>query len=295
MKSDQDNERFGRRKLRASYVTSIISIMLVLYMLGLLGLIILHARKLSEYVKENISIAVMMKDNAPEAKVLQLKKNLELSGTVKNVHYVTREEAAKTLSQDIGEDFVGFIGYNPLPASLDVQLKASYANTDSITKFERKLSAYPIVREVVYQKSMIDVVNDNIRKLSMVILGFSLILLVIAAALINNTIRLSVYARRFLIRSMLLVGATETFIRKPFILKSLLHGLIAGLLASVLLFLSLLVAQDKIPELLQFQDNRMVSVLIVLVIVLGLIISLVSTWFAVSKFLRMKVDGLYTS
>lgn len=171
-------------------------------MLGLLGLIILHASKLSEYVRENISITVLLKEDVNDEMVLNFRQRLEQTGYVKSSRYITRDEAAKELTKDLGEDFVQFLGYNPLPPTIDLQLKSEYANTDSIAKIEKRLITNRIVKEVVYQKSLIDEVNSNISKITLVILGFSLILLLIAIILIHNTIRLSIYACRFIIRSM---------------------------------------------------------------------------------------------
>lgn len=286
-------EKFRNRRLRASYITSIISIMLVLYMLGLLGLIIIHGRKLSDYVRENISVTVILKEDVTDEVVLNFRQRLEQTGFVKSSRFITREEAAKELTKDLGEDFIQFLGYNPLPPSLDLQLKSEYANTDSIAKIERRLMGNRIVKEVVYQKSMIDDVNSNINKISLVILGFSLILLLIAVILINNTIRLSVYARRFIIRSMQLVGATESFIRRPFIFRSMLHGTYAGLLSIALLVGTLWLAQQKIPELVSLQDIQQLAVFYCIILFTGVILSAVSTFFAVKRFLRMKSDSLY--
>lgn len=286
-------EKFRNRRLRASYITSIISIMLVLYMLGLLGLIILHGRKLSEYVRENISVSILLKEDVGDDMILNLRRRLDQSGYVKASRYITKDEAAAELTKDLGEDFIQFIGYNPLPPTIDLQLKSEYANSDSISRIEKKLMTNRIVKEVVYQKSLIDEVNSNIRKVSLVILGFSLILLLIAMILINNTIRLSVYARRFIIRSMQLVGATEAFIRRPFIYRSMLHGTYAGVLSIALLTLTLWLAQQRIPELLNLQDKLQFGVFFIGILLLGVILSAVSTFFAVRRFLRMKSDTLY--
>jgi cell division transport system permease protein len=287
------DEKFRNSRLRASYITSIISITLVLYMLGLLGLIILHGSKLSDWVRENISVTVLLKDDVSDEMVLNFRQRLEQTGYVRASRYITREEAATELTNDLGEDFIQFLGYNPLPPTIDLQLKSDYANTDSIAKIERRLIANRIVKEVVYQKSMINEVNDNIRKVTIVILGFSLILLLIAIILINNTIRLSVYARRFIIRSMQLVGATESFIRRPFILRSMLHGTYAGLLSIALLVGTLWIAQQKIPELQQLQDVKQFGSFFGLILLLGVLLSAASTFFAVRRFLRMKSDSLY--
>jgi cell division transport system permease protein len=286
-------EKFRNRRLRASYITSIISIMLVLYMLGLLGLIIIHGRKLSDYVRENISITVILKEDVSDDVVLSFRQRLEQTGFVKASRFISRDEAAQELTKDLGEDFIHFLGYNPLPPSLDLQLKSGYANTDSISNIERRLMGNKIVKEVVYQKSMIDEVNANINKISLVIFGFSLILLLVAIILIHNTIRLSVYARRFIIRSMQLVGATESFIRRPFIFRSMLHGAYAGLLSIALLVGTLWLAQQRIPELIKLQDIEQFALFYCVILVLGIVLSGASTFFAVRKFLRMKSDSLY--
>ena len=289
------DKKAGTGRLRASYITSIISIMLVLFMLGLLGLIILHGKKLSEYVRENISVSVMLKDSAEDELVLNYMKRLEKTSYVKHAEFITREQAAKELSNELGEDFVQFLGYNPLPASIDLQLRSGYANTDSIARIEKQLLSSNLVKEVVYQKSLIDQVNSNINKITLVILSFSMILLVISIILINNTIKLSIYARRFLIRSMQLVGATETFIRLPFIRKSIIHGIIASIAAILLLTGTLYLARQRMPEIAALQDVKEFSIFFAGILVLGILLSAFSTLFAVNKFLRMKIDNLYSN
>jgi cell division transport system permease protein len=284
----------GSGRLRASYITSIISIMLVLFMLGLLGMIILHGKKLSDYVRENISISVMLKDNVTDDLVQNYMRRLQKTSYVKKAEFISREQAAKELSNELGEDFVQFLGYNPLPASIDLQLRAGYANSDSIARIEKQLLTSNLVKEVVYQKSLIDQVNSNISKISLVIMSFSLILLIISVVLINNTIKLSIYAKRFLIRSMQLVGATENFIRLPFIRKSIAHGVIAAVIANLLLIGTLFLAQQRIPEIAELQDVKQFALFFAGVLVLGVVLSVVSTWFSVNKFLRMKVDSLYS-
>ena len=287
------DEKIRKRRLQASYVTSIISITLVLFMLGLLGLIILHGRKLSDFVRENISITVLLKEDVSDDMVLNFRQRLEKSGYVKSSRYITREEAAKELTQDLGEDFVQFLGYNPLPPTIDLQLKSEYANTDSIARIEKKLVANRMVKEVVYQKSLIDEVNANIHKITLVILGFSLILLLIAVILISNTIRLSVYSRRFLIRSMQLVGATAGFIRKPFVYRGMLHGLYAGLISVALLIGTLFLVRERMPEIKNLENIRQLGIFFLIILFLGVILSGLSTFFAVRRFLRMKSDTLY--
>jgi cell division transport system permease protein len=288
-------KKAGSGRLRASYITSIISIMLVLFMMGLLGLIILHGKKLSDYVRENISVSVMIRETAADDVVLSYMKRLEKTSYVKKAEFVSREQAARELSSELGEDFVQFLGYNPLPASIDLQLRAEYANSDSIARIEKQLLSSSLVKEVVYQKSLIDQVNSNIRKITFVILGFSLILLIISVILISNTIKLSIYSRRFLIRSMQLVGATESFIRKPFIRRSLIHGLIASIVSILLLVATIFAARQRIPELAVLEDMEQLAFFFAGVLVVGVVLSALSTWFAVNRYLRMKVDHLYSN
>ena len=188
-----------QRRIATSQVTTSISITLVLFLMGLFGLILFHARVLSDYVRENIGFSIMIREGVKEAGILQLKKALDGSGYVKSSEYVAKERAAEKLKAELGEDFVGFLGYNPLLPAIDLRIKAPYANGDSLARIEKRLLAYPEVKEVFYQKSLVDAINSNIRKISFILLGFSAILLFIAIVLINNTIRLSVYSRRFII------------------------------------------------------------------------------------------------
>ena len=289
----RSEDKISRRRLQTSTATTIISISLVLFMLGLLGLIVLHAHKLSNYVKENIGFSVIIKEEIKEAGIIEFQKKLDLEPFVKSTDYITRERAAKELTESLGEDFVDFLGYNPLLASIDIRLKADYANNDSLNMLEKKLLANPRVKEVFYHKSLVELVNQNIRRISFVLLAFTLVLMLISIALINNTIRLSVYSKRFIIRSMQLVGATQRFIRKPFLLKSLWHGLLSAMIAIVLLGVVLYFSRRILPELVDMQDIDMFLSLFGIVTLLGLFITGFSTLFAVRKFLRISQDRLY--
>ncbi|MCF8352457.1 MAG: permease-like cell division protein FtsX, partial [Bacteroidales bacterium] len=263
------------------------------FMLGMLGLIILNARQLSDRVKENIGFSIIMKEGVREAGIIQLQKTLDASEFVKSTEYVTREKAAKRMQEDLGEDFISFLGYNPLLPSIELRLSAEYTNIDSLMVIEEKLLANENVKEVWYQKSLVHLINRNIRIISLVLLSFSLLLLLIAIALINNTIRLSVYSRRFLIRSMQLVGATQSFIRKPFIIQGIMQGVYAALIAILMLMGILYLIQNQLPEFISIKDLQMILSLFGIVLILGLIISGVSNWFAVRKYLRMRTDDLY--
>lgn len=286
-------EKYARRRAQTSYFSTVISISLVLFMLGTLGLIVLHAKKLSDYVKENIGFSVILKENVKEVDIVQLQKTLDAANYVKSTEYITKEKAAESLKNDLGEDFISFLGYNPLLASIEVRLKADFANNDSIAWIERDLLSNTKVKEVIYQKSLISMVNENIKKISLVMLGFSALLLIISIALINNTIRLSIYSKRFLIKSMQLVGATKGFIRRPFVIKGIMQGIYAGIIAVALLVGLLYLAQREIPELLFLQDEQLIAILFGFVILLGVLISWFSTFLAVRKYLRLKTDDLY--
>ena len=280
-------------KTKTIYVSTVISIALVLLMTGILGLILVHAKNLSKYVKENIVLNIIVNEGAKEVNVTALQKQLDANPYVLKTQYVSKELAARNLTKDLGEDFVDFLGYNPLLSSIDVYLKADYANNASIQTFTATLNKNPLVKEVVYQKSLIDMVNQNIKGIGLVILAFASILLIIAVALINNTIRLAIYSQRFLIKSMQLVGATKNFIRKPFLTYGVLHGLIGGLIAVILLLLTLYFAQQQVPEMIVLRDWFEFSLVFIGVIGIGVLISGLSTYFAVSKFLRLKIYDLY--
>ncbi|MEI7724633.1 MAG: permease-like cell division protein FtsX [Bacteroidota bacterium] len=290
----QHEERYYRRRIATSQFTTIISITLVLFLMGLLGLIILHARMLSDYVKENIGFSITIREEVKEAGILELKKNLDGQYYVKSSEYIPRARAAEKLKADLGEDFIGFLGYNPLLPSIDLRIKAPYANADTLRGIEKRLLANPEIKEVFYQKSLVDAINSNIEKISFILLGFSGILLFIAIVLINNTIRLAVYSRRFIIRSMQLVGATEGFIRRPLLLRSIFHGLISAFIALLMLMLLTYFALEEIPELVELQDPFMLIVLVAFIFILGAMLSWFSTWLAVRKYLRIRTDLLYT-
>lgn len=289
----RQEDKYTRRRLQSSYITTVVSISLVLFMLGLLGLIIFHAKKLSDYVKENIGFSIIMKENVKEAGIIKLQKTLDATDYIKSTEYITKEQAAKEFTEELGEDFTSFLGYNPLLPTIEVRFKAAYANNDSLSVIKDKILADENVKEVFYHESLVNVVNKNVRKIGIIIFGFSALLLIIAIALINNTIRLSVYSKRFIIRSMQLVGATRQFISKPFILKGVLQGIIGSFIAILLLIGIVYVSQRELPELVNFQDIDLFLSLFGIVIFLGIIISWLSNYFAVRKYIRIKTDYLF--
>ena len=283
-----------KRKTKSVYVSTVISIALVLLVTGLLGLLLVHAKNLSKYVKENIVLNVIVNDGTNEGDVLSLQKDVEKDKYVLRTEYISKELAAKSLKEDLGEDFVQYLGHNPLLPSIDVYMKEDYANSDSIKTFIDKISRNTRIKEVVYQESLIDMVNKNVRIISIVVLAFAAILLVIAVALINNTIRLAIYSQRFLIKSMQLIGATKNFIRKPFITYGIIHGLLGSLIAILLLIFTLKFAQQQIPELVFLRNWYEFAAIFIVVITIGILISGLSTYFAVTKYLKAKSNDLYS-
>ncbi|MDD3638261.1 MAG: permease-like cell division protein FtsX, partial [Bacteroidales bacterium] len=283
------------RQLTGSYITSVASIMLVLFMLGLLGLLVLHAQKLSEHIRENIGFEIIMKADVKEAEIIRMQKMLDATPYVKSAAYITKEEATRRLSADLGEDFIQWLGNeeNPLLPAVDVRFKAAWANNDSLAVIADELMQQTIVKEIFYQKSLVHLINQNVQRIGMVLFFMSLLLLVIAIALINNTIRLSVYAKRFLVKSMQLVGATESFIRRPFVWSGILQGVLGAFLAIVLLNLVLYVAVNNLPELLLLQDRPRVILLYAAIFVLGMLLTGISTQLAINKYLRSKTDKLF--
>lgn len=262
-------------------------------MIGTLGVLVLHARKISDYVKENIQLSVMLLPDAKAEEIELLVQTLDKSEYVKATTYITKDEAAEQLKKDLGEDFLGFLGYNPLLGSIDVRLKAQYADMETVNALKSRISSFGIVKEVYYQQSLIDMINKNMRTLGLVILGFSSLLLFIAAALINNTIRLSLYSRRLLIKSMKLVGATRGFIRRPFVLSGIMQGFYGAIIANILLIILLYFSRIEIPDLVEIQDYNMILTLMSGVVVTGIFISGISTYFAVNKYLSRQNQELY--
>jgi len=290
---EEFEESDSAKKTKTIYISTVFGIAMVLLMVGLLGLILVHANNLSKYVKENIVVNIFVDESAREADVQQLQHQLEGNPMVKQALYVSKELAARNLQKDLGTDFVQFLGYNPLSQSVDVYLKAEYANNKDITHFKNELLKNPLVKEVKYQQSLVDKMNENLASITLIILAFAGIFVVVSVGLINNTIRLAIYSQRFLIKSMQLVGATRSFIRKPFLLYGIWHGLLGALIAIIILMGTLYLANKTLPELVVLQNYAEFGLVFLVVIGLGIFISGFSTYLAVSKFLRSKTISLY--
>ena len=286
----------SRRRMAGSYFMSLMSITLVLFLLGVFALLMMHAQSLSNHIRENIGFEIVMNSNVKEAKILQLQKELDALPAVKSTEYITKEEAIRRLSEDLGEDFLQWLGNeeNPLLPSIDVRFNAEYANPDSLNVIEQQLLKNKDIKEIYYQKSLVDLINQNVNRIGMVLIGISIILLIIAITLIRNTIRLRIYANRFLVRSMQLVGATPAFIRRPFIRSGISQGFFGALLADLLLALMLYGLTKRIPELSFVQDYRIVICIFVGIVVLGILLGGLSTRFSLRKYLRADIDRLYS-
>ena len=285
-----------RRRSGGSNVTIVISISLVLVMLGILSVLILKAKMIADYVKENINITVFLDENSKDVDVLALQKSIDAEPYRRSTVYVSREEAAKKLTEDLGEDFIKTLGYNPLQPSIEIYLNAEYANNDSIAWIEQQLREDSRIRDVMYQKDMIAAMNERMGSISLIILIFSGALLVVAVGLIFNTIRLSIYAQRFLIRTMNLVGATQSFIRRPFVWKGIRNGIIGALIA-IVITVGIVLLLDRYfhdLKLIQVADVETLGILCALQILLGILITWLSTALAVRKFLRQSTDALYS-
>ncbi|MFI5163785.1 MAG: cell division protein FtsX [Bacteroidia bacterium] len=283
----------SRKRIQSSSITTVISVSLVLFLLGILGILFISAKKISDHLKENIGFHVYLKDNAKEDEVERLHSFLKASSYVKSSKYLSKDSAAAIYKKDVGEDFVQFIGYNPLPSSMEVQLKADFANPDSITWIQKQILDFSSVKEFDYQESLVNLVNKNVDRIALVLVIFTGLLLFISLALINNTIRLAIYSKRFLIKTMQLVGATGGFIRKPFLMDGIKHGIIAGIIANLILGGIIYTALKKIPDLEQVTDSGMMIYLFGIVFALGVFISGISTFFAVRKYLRFSSEEFY--
>ncbi|MDO4215977.1 MAG: permease-like cell division protein FtsX [Bacteroidales bacterium] len=276
-------------------LTSCISMTLVLVLLGAVVFFVLTARNLSDQVKENINITLLLSDDTTQGDVTTLQNALTKKEYIKHVSFHSKEEALKELSKDMGTDPSDFLGSNPLTASLELGLKADYANPDSIYWISKELKASPKVIDLIYQKEWVETINQWITKISLVLLILAGLLTFISFALINNTLRLSVYGKRFLIHTMKLVGARWSFIRRPFLLKGMALGLIAAITADALLYagyMGLIQIEPALQEVVPLENQLIVGGAVLL---FGLLITLVCAYFSVNKFLHMKTSAIYTA
>lgn len=284
---------YPKAKLRSSYLTLVISVSLVLFLLGVLGMVLINARELSDYLRESLSFSIMLDDEAKEPDIRMLQKDLDAKPYVKSTEYVSKDAAAVKMKQELGEDFITFLGENPLPPTIDVYLYAGFTSPDSVAKIEKYVREYPFVKEVYVQESLLFLINENVRKISLFLLIMSTFLFLISLTIINNTIRLSIYSRRFLIRTMQLVGATRGFIRRPFIIQSAVQGLLSALIAMSLLLGLLYLIEKEFLLMFRFETTYLLLILGGVIILIGILINIISTFFSVNRYLSISEDKLY--
>ncbi|WP_422857879.1 cell division protein FtsX [Flagellimonas sp. S174] len=286
-------ERYQRRRLISSYFSVVLSIALVLFLLGVLGLLVLNTKKLADHFKEQITVSIFLRDNAKPVEIEQLQKSLALAEYTKSANYVSKEDAAEQYSEDIGENFVEFLGYNPLKNSIDVNLKADFVSPTQISEIADEIASKTYVDEVSYDQPLISLLSDNVQRISFWILIASGVFTFISVLLINSSIRLSIYSKRFIIKTMQMVGATKTFIRKPFIWTNIQLGMLGALIALIALAIVVYYVNLNFPELSLFQELVSLIGLFVSVFALGVLISWLSTHVATQRFLNLRTDDLY--
>jgi len=286
-------ETYQKRRLKSSYFSVIISIALVLFLVGFLGLILLKTNSITEHFKEKVVLTIFLKDNAKSNDVEILKGELKKADYTKSIVYISKKEAAEKYSEDIGENFLEFLGENPLKNAIDVSLNSEFVNPEEMEKIEKQLVIRSIVEEVVYDKPLIDLLTKNISRISFWVLLFSALFTLIAVVLINSSIRLSVYSKRFTIKTMQMVGATKKFIRKPFIWQSIKLGIIGAIVSNIALIGFIIYINKMVPEIELLSDYKMLGILFLFVIILGILITWISTFFATQRFLNLRTDELY--
>lgn len=286
-------DKFQKRRLLSSYFSVVLSVFLVLFLLGILGFFIINSKKLADNFKEEIAMTVFFKNDANDSILKAFGTELKAANFTKSYEYVSKEVAAKQHTDIIGEDFMTFLGTNPLQNSYDMHLKADYVVKDSISKIEGQLRKNKMVADIVYDKQLVNLVNDNIKKVSMWILIISTFLTIIAVLLINSSLRLSIYSHRFIIKTMQMVGATKSFIRKPFVSRSIKLGMIGAGLAIIALIGVLGYLQTNFPDLGILDDKLLVAFVLMFVFGIGVLITWISTYFATQRFLNLRTDDLY--
>lgn len=286
-------DRFQKRRLISSYFSVVLSIFLMLFLLGILGLFVINSKSLSDDFKEDITMTVFFKDEAPDSTMAAFREELKTAVWAKDFRYVPKEEAAKEHQKVIGEDFMEFLGINPLLNSFDIHLRANYVVNDSIEKIQSRLRENEMISDAAYDKQLVTLVNDNIEKVSMWILIVSGVLALVAVLLINSSMRLSIHSNRFIIKTMQMVGATKSFIRRPFIWKSIRLGIIGAVLAVCALIGLLYYLDTNYPNLGVMRDQLLTGAVLLGVLAAGIVITWISTFIATSRFLNLRTDDLY--
>lgn len=282
-----------RRKIAGSYFVSTLSIALVLVVVGALVFILLNARQISDHVKQNIGFSIIVKDNVNEAEIKRVQKIIDTRPFVASSIFVSKEQAAREFKKELGEDFEAILGYNPLLPSIEIKLNPIYANNDSLAVIEKSLLKNEIVKEVSYQKSLVQMVNENVHRITWILLIAGAVLLLISFTLIRNTVHLAVYSQRFLIKTMQLVGAKSFFICKPFIQNGLWFGFFGSMFANLLLLAAIYFLQQQAAGVVDLMNKELLVVMVVFVTVCGVLLSFVSSWMSVARYLSKDLNDLY--
>ncbi len=286
-------EHYQRRKLLNSYFSVVLSISFVLFFLGVLGLFLINGKKIASHFKEQIAMSIYLKDNAKDIEITQLQKKIQLDSATKSINFITKEEAAEKYIRDIGEDFLEFLGYNPLLNSIDINFNSNYVNTTNLEKRKKEIESIDFVDEVVYDNPLVKLLDENIKKITLFLLFITSIFVLIAVILINSSIRLSIYSKRFLIKTMQLVGATKSFVRKPFIWNHVRLGIISSIVSLIALSIIIVQLDKYLPELKILQEANELTFLFIGIISLGIGITALSTFFATQKYLNLKTNSFY--
>ncbi len=286
-------EKYQKRRLISSYFSVVISISLVLFLLGLLGLLVLNSKKVADYFKEQIAITVFLKDTAKEVEITQLKQSLALAEYTKSATFVSKEDAAKEHQETLGENFIEYLGENPLQNSIDVYILADYVTPQKMAEITTELKSKDFVDDVIYDKPLIAQLTENVKRISFWVLVISGIFTFIAVLLINSSIRLSIYAKRFTIKTMQMVGATKKFIRQPFVWRSVRLGIVGAAVAMIGMALVLYYLNQSFPQLQLLGDPVLLTVLFVFILLMGIVITWISTFIATQRFLNLRTDDLY--
>jgi len=286
-------EKYQKRRLRSSYISVVISISLVLFLLGILGLLVLNTKKVADYFKEQAVITLFLKNNVKKENILNLQVSIDEEAFTKGTKYISKEEAAEIYKKQNGEDFMDFVGYNPLQNAIDINVKADFVTPEKMLKIEKKYKNNQFVSEVSYDKPLIDLLTKNVKRISLFILIFSTLATLIVIVLINGSIRLSVYSKRFTIKTMQMVGATKRFIRRPFIWRSVRLGIIGGIVALIELAVVLFYLNKQFPKFEIIENRVELSILFGVIFLIGILITWFSTFFATQRFLNLRTDELY--
>ena len=286
-------EKFQKRRVLTGYLSVLISTSLVLFFVGILGLFLLNTHNVASYFKEQIVMTVFLKETAKDIEITQLQKKIQYLPATKEVNFISKEDAAAQYALDIGEDFLEFLGYNPLLNSIDIYFNATYVNTVSLIETQSELEAANFVNEVIFDQPLVTLLDENILKVSYILMLTTIIFIVISLLLINSSIRLSIYSKRFIIKTMQLVGATKSFIRKPFIWIHLRLGILSSFIALTALTLILLEVNNRFPELKMFEQPMELAIVFGGVLFLGVGITWISTFFATQRYLNLKSDAIY--